>query len=304
MNRKNYLSLLLLSHLVSAALPTTDRQNTPVLNFNYRSGTITLGNNLAGIRLDSTYRYLDSAQSEFVLEKLWGNPPTFSNLGMIFPSNISPTDSNGWAIVIQYEEAGYVKDKDADKINYDKLLKQIQKEILGRNAEREKKGYLPIELVGWAEKPYYDRQAKKLYWAKELKFGNEPAHTLNYDVRILGRKGYLVLRVVSTMDQLAEIKPHLQELIREVDFASGNRYADFNPKVDKVAAYGIAALVAGGVLAKVGFFKLLIAGIIALKKFIIIAIIALAAIVQGFLKRRKQREQVLKVEEKVRDRAE
>jgi uncharacterized membrane-anchored protein len=62
-----------------------------------------------------------------------------------------------------------------------------------------------------------------------------------------------------------------------VDFNQGNRYADFDPKVDKVAAYGIAALIAGGIAAKLGFFKLLLVFLLAAKKFIIIAAIAVAA---------------------------
>jgi uncharacterized membrane-anchored protein len=294
------LGILLLSvQLTFAAKPASPDAERISLDFKYKTGNITIGRDLAEIRLDTNYRYLDSAQTDFVLVKLWGNPPGFSNLGMIFPSTISPIDTNGWAIVVQYEDEGYVKDKDADKINYDKLLAKMQQDILDRNKEREKNGYMPIELVGWAEKPFYDPQAKKLYWAKELKFGNEPNHTLNYDVRILGRKGYLVLRVVSSMNQLATVKPRIQEFIKMVEFKSGNRYADFNPKVDKVAAFGIAALVAGGVLAKAGIFKLLIAGIIALKKFIIIGLIALVALFNKLFKK-KPKEQVLKVEEKVR----
>ena len=44
-----------------------------------------------------------------------------------------------------------------------------------------------------------------------------------------------------------------------VDFKEGSRYADFDPKVDEVATYGLATLVAGSALAmaaKLGFFKL------------------------------------------------
>jgi len=63
-----------------------------------------------------------------------------------------------------------------------------------------------------------------------------------------------------------------------VNFNSGNRYADFNPASgDKVASYGIAALVAGGVAAKLGFFKGLWVLILGAKKFIIIGIAAVAA---------------------------
>ena len=73
-----------------------------------------------------------------------------------------------------------------------------------------------------------------------------------------------------------------------VDFKEGSRYADFDPKTDKVAAYGIAALVAGGALAaaaKLGLLKGLWVAILALKKFIVIGVIALVAFVKKFFKR-------------------
>src|SRR5260221_7990445 len=58
----------------------------------------------------------------------------------------------------------------------------------------------------------------------------------------------------------------------------GNNLAEGN---DKVATYGLAALILGGVAAKAGLFKGLIALIIAGKKLIIIAAIAIG----GFLAR-------------------
>jgi len=83
------------------------------------------------------------------------------------------------------------------------------------------------------------------------------------------------LNAVASMDQLAEIDAQTPKILGMVDFKEGNRYADFDPKVDKVAKYGLAALVAGGALAKLGFLKLLWLGILAAKKFIIIGIAAL-----------------------------
>ena len=124
------------------------------------------------------------------------------------------------------------------------------------NIERLKSGYPNVELVGWAEPPSYDASTHKMYWAKELEFNKEPEHTLNYDIRILGRHGVLVLDAIADMSQMPEIKQRAPGILNLVNFNEGNRYTDFDPKVDKVATYGIAALVAGGVAAKLGFFKL------------------------------------------------
>jgi uncharacterized membrane-anchored protein len=292
-----FFSLLLLSFSLASAV-TVDTLNHRV-TFDYQYGKITVGNDLAVISLDSNFKYLGPTDAAFVLERLWRNPPGSNPLGMVFPADKSPTDSTCWGIVVQFEEEGYVKDRDADKINYDKLLKQMQKETMDENKERLKNGYQPIELVGWAEPPYYDKTSKKLYWAKEIRFGTAKPNTLNYNIRILGRKGYLVLNAVAGMDQLQEIKPYMKTIIGATEFKQGHTYAEFNPKIDKVAKYGLAGLVAGGILAKVGVFKLLIAGIIALKKFLIIAAVGVVAALRGMFSKKKK-EQVLKVEEKVR----
>lgn len=268
----------------SQITPSTSR-------FDFQTGKIQLGDGVAQIDLPVGYKYLNPNQSTYVLETLWGNPPGEKTLGMIFPENTTPLDTNSWAVVIQYTDDGYVKDKDANKINYDKLLKQMQKATAKENENRLKSGYESVEIIGWAEKPFYDNEAKKLYWAKEIKFGNSPNNFLNYDIRILGRKGYLVLTVVSTMAMLNSIKPFMPQLVKAAEFNTGYSYAEFDPKVDKVAAYGVAGLIAGGLLMKAGLFKVIIAGIIALKKFIIIGLIALMAIITQFFKKRKNTTQ-------------
>jgi uncharacterized membrane-anchored protein len=59
--------------------------------------------------------------------------------------------------------------------------------------------------------------------------------------------------------------------------------------VDKVATYGLAALVAGGALAaaaKLGFLKILWIGILAAKKLIIVGVVAIVAFFKKLFKRR------------------
>lgn len=246
-------------------------------NFQYQTGTVMVGEGLATLNLGPDYRFLGPADSSRLLTDYWGNPPS-ETLGMILPAHISPMSDESRAVVITYDNDGHVKDKDAEKINYAKLLKEMQKGSEQANAERVKLGYETVDLVGWAEEPHYDAASKKLYWAKELKFqGSEGPNTLNYNVRVLGRTGVLNLNAVAAMPQLGEIRPAMEGLLPMVEFNPGNRYADFDEKVDKVAAYGIAGLVAGGAAAKVGLFKGLFMGLLALKKFGIILVIAVVA---------------------------
>ena len=69
---------------------------------------------------------------------------------------------------------------------------------LAANEEREKQGFERVTLIGWAEPPSYDAAAHKLYWAKELAFADNPDHTLNYNIRVLGRRGVLVLNAYAS----------------------------------------------------------------------------------------------------------
>lgn len=153
------------------------------------------------------------------------------------------------------------------------------------NVERTKAGFPAVELMGWAEPPYYDSVAHKLYWAKDLKFNDHDAHTLNYNIRVLGRRGVLVLNAVASMDQLASVKRDMAKVIGFVDFNGGHRYADFIPGTDKVAEYGIAALIAGSLAAKAGLFKVLLAGILALKKLIVVAVVGVSAYLRKLFRR-------------------
>lgn len=239
-----------------------------------RGGEIALGDDLAVLNVPVDFYFLDSDDAATVLVDLWGNPPGQEVLGMLFPAGISPLDSNAWAVTVDYVEDGHVSDSDAADIDYDELLKDMQADIRSANDDRIDAGYQPIELLGWAEPPHYDSAAKKLYWAKELHFGDDPNTMLNYEIRNLGRKGILNMTFIAGSDQLAEINDKRETVLAMADFADGNRYADFDSGIDKVAAYGIGALVAGKVAAKAG---LLAAFFLILKKFAVFLVLGIGA---------------------------
>jgi uncharacterized membrane-anchored protein len=254
----------------------------------FQRGEVVLKNGLATLKVPDGVEFLDGRDAQTVLVKLWGNPPMPDPLGLLMPVNTGPLSPDSWAVIITYEEEGYVKDKDAEKIDYTDLLKQMQKDTRAANPEREKQGYAAVELVGWAAPPHYDKAAHKLYWAKQLKFGGGNEDTLNYNIRILGRRGVLVLNAVAAMAQLPEIESNAPKILAAVDFNPGNRYADFSEASgDKVASYGIAALVAGGVAAKLGLFKGLWVLLLGAKKFVIIGVVALTAFIRKLFGKNK-----------------
>ncbi len=252
----------------------------------WQTGEIRLRDGLAKIELTPGYRYLDGADAEKVLHELWGNPPQPATLGMIFPDGAGPTDPNGWGVLIQYEEGGHVNDDDAARINYDQLLSQMQRQVRDHNAERQSEGYPPVELIGWAEPPHYDDATHKLYWAKDLRIGQNEPPSLNYNIRILGRRGVLVLNAVALMRDLPIVSQKMPEIMARVDFQPGNTYADFDPRIDKVAKYGIAALIAGGAIgaaAKFGLLKAFWPFLLVIKKFLVLIVVGIAAAVRKLM---------------------
>lgn len=261
----------------AGADPATIAQLEATLTF--ERGKVTLGKNIATLNVPSGYRYLNPKQAAMILSDVWGNPPQ-ETLGMLFANDVSPFTPDTWGVVISFDEDGFVKDEDAETLDYSEILATMKSDAKDANAQRTKAGYPPVEIIGWAEPPHYDKQQNKLYWAKELAFGDESSHTLNYDIRALGRRGVLVMSAVASMDRLAAVKTDMKEVLAAVSFNDGHRYADFDPKIDKVAAYGIGALVAGKVAAKAGLLKGLIALLLAGKKLIVVAVIALVAILK------------------------
>lgn len=226
-------------------------------SFKYEYGLINLPGGIGKITVPKGFKYLNAKQAEMVIVDLWGNPKSENmTLGLLLPEANSILGDN-YVFNIQYDEIGYVEDDDADDINYEDLLADLKKDSEEENKQRAAEGYPSITMVGWAAKPFYDKERKILHWAKEIKFGTDSINTLNYNIRVLGRKGVLVLNAISSVNQLAAVQKDLTNVLDIVKFNDGFKYEDYDSSVDKVAAWTIGGLVAGKVLAKVGMFALL-----------------------------------------------
>lgn len=263
--------------LVTSATSAQDDEVAKFIDkLNFRTGDIAIAEAGATLRLTPAFRYLGSADAEKVLTELWGNPPGSDAIGMLVPTSVSLADDASWAVVITYSDDGHISDEEASDVDYDEILADMQEATRDNNDERERAGYGRVDLVGWAQKPHYDSTSKKIYWAKHLKFGD--SDTLNYDIRVLGREGYLSLNAVANMDSLPQVEKDMQDVLAMTEFDAGRRYADFNENTDKLAGYGLAALVGGAVAAKAGLFAKLGALLIAGKKFIIFILAGIVAL--------------------------
>jgi uncharacterized membrane-anchored protein len=247
-------------------------------------GQIALKGAPVTLNVPDSIDYYDSQESQLVLEDLWGNPPDDTILGMLFPAGASPAEAE-WGAVITYEGSGYVSDDDAAHTDYTALLKDMQAATRRNNSLLEREGYATAELVGWAVEPSYDAASHRIGWAKDLVFSTSGGeHTLNYDMRVLGRGGVLSVNFVASMTALESVRATAPEVLAIPDFNEGNRYEDYR-QGDKTAGYGVAALIAGGVgVAAAKKVGLLGVGLLFLKKGWVI-LIAIFGGIMGWLRR-------------------
>lgn len=236
----------------------------------------------ASLKLPEGYSFIPQPQADQLL-KAMGNGEDPSRLGVILPPE---GDS---FVVPRYIDAGYIKDDEAADWNADELLTGIKEGTEEGNKERQARGMPDMEIVGWSQKPTYDKTTHRLVWAIESKdkgAGNEE-HGVNYNTYVLGREGYLSMNLVSGLDSLPRNKPYVQTLLTQTSFNTGKTYADFNANTDKVAEYGFAALVTGVAAKKLGLFAMIAAF---LAKFVKIALIAGFGLVAGLVKLFKRKD--------------
>jgi uncharacterized membrane-anchored protein len=237
-----------------------------------QKGAVKVGTK-ADVKLGDGWLWLDRADGQQFLVSL-GNQRSPEVLGVAIPPDFA---RGGTFAVYTYDDEGHVHDDDVP--DYDALLADMKESTVEQSKARKQAGYEAVTLIGWAEPPHYDKEQHKLYWAERLSFEGNDGDTLNYNVRVLGRAGHLVVRGVGDIDQLSEVAAHSKTLLQITEFVEGQRYTDFDPAYDKVAAYGIGGLIAGkialkiGLLAKLGgllklAIKPLIAGVVILGAFL------------------------------------
>ena len=129
----------------------------------------------------------------------------------------------------------------------------MQQQTLDANDYLAEQGYPTSELIGWAEAPRYDAVNKRLHWAQHIQFEGNEGGTLNYDIRVLGREGFLSMNAVADIDDLPRVNAAMDDVLQMATFNPGLTYADYK-EGDRTAAYGLAALVGGGLAAKAGLF--------------------------------------------------
>jgi uncharacterized membrane-anchored protein len=241
----------------------------------------------AALSLPAMSAFMPETPARAMMKRL-GNDTDQNFLGVILPWN----ESN-WFVMLEFIPSGHVADGDAKNWNADDLLKSVRENTEKANAERKKLGVPELEIIGWAEKPHYDQAAHRLIWsisAKNKGAQETGANIVNYRMLALGREGYISLVMVTDLDSIAARKPIANQMLSQINFDGGKRYGDFNSSTDRVAEYGLAALIGGVVVHKLGFFALIAAFLVKGAKFIAVLALAGVAAVRRFFTRKKTAE--------------
>jgi len=198
----------------------------------------------------------------------------------------APNDLS-WFAVFQFNPVGYVKDDET--LDPKSLLDTVTRGTEQGNVERRKRGWSTMTILGWRFQPRYDKQNNLLEWAFLAKEDRSNSQIINYNTRLLGRTGVMEVVLVAGPDVLDTSVAAFKQAIKGYSFVSGERYADYR-KGDRVAEFGLAALIAGGAAAvatKKGFWAALVAFFVAAKKLVIAAVIGLFAWIGSLFKRKK-----------------
>jgi uncharacterized membrane-anchored protein len=268
------LSFLAIVFSVTAP-PLTTHAQTPDNPIDWEYGpTVGKLGNIAEISIPKGYKFTEKAGTQKLLE-LTQNPADGNELGALVP--VVGENEDIWFVVFEFDASGYVRDNDKDSLDANAMLSSVQKATEESNKSREEKGWIPFHVKGWSHQPFYDPRTNNLTWAilgYSQEAGKPEEDAVNYSVRLLGRQGVMKVDLVLSPKQVGEVLPHFDNLLSGFSFVPGQTYGDWRSG-DKVAEYGLTALVVGGAAAaavKTGlllkFWKLIVAAFVALGAFL------------------------------------
>lgn len=231
------------------SLAWTASAQAPKVNWVSGPSVVALGDQ-AELTLRTGHAFANAKDTQALMGAM-GNSVSGREVGLIRPES----KDEDWILVFDYHSVGFVKDDEKDKIDKDALLKGISEGTEEANKARKAKGIPGLHVTGWYEEPHYDSATHNLVWALRAK-DDAGGEVVNYNMRILGRDGYMSVTLVDEPAKLAASKPVADRVIQSFAYRTGKQYAEFRSG-DKIAQYGLAALIAGGAGAaalKLGLF--------------------------------------------------
>jgi uncharacterized membrane-anchored protein len=231
---------------------------------------------LAEIQVPEGTRFTGQDGTRKLLE-LMHNPTDGSELGLLTDNALN------WFIIFEFEDIGYVKDADKEKLDGNEILDSLRKGNEIGNEERKKRGWPPIAIVGWHTPPFYNKTTNNLEWC--IKGSSQGHDIVNYNTRILGRGGVMSANLLVAPPELDATLPKIKTILEGFAYVPGQKYSEWKSG-DKIAKYGLSALVVGGavgVAAKMGLLGKLAASLGKLWKVIILGLAGALAALKGLI---------------------
>jgi uncharacterized membrane-anchored protein len=198
-----------------------------------------IGDDLAQIDLSSEYLFLGAEGTRLFME-LTQNPVNGGEVATVMPRDTE----EGWFLVFEYEDTGYVPDDEKDSLDADEMIASIREGTEAANAERTRRGWGTMHIIGWHEEPFYDSSTNNLTWSIIGESNGE--QNVNRLIKVLGRGGVMTVVLVTSPEGLESAAASADSLLSDYRYVSGQTYAEYVPGTDKLAQYGLTALVVGG----------------------------------------------------------
>jgi uncharacterized membrane-anchored protein len=243
----------------------------------------------ATLKLPAGYFFVPKAEGLRVLRALGNVVDDATFVGLV----VGKRQGDRWIVVIRYIKEGYIKEDDAKNWNADDLLKNISEGVEEANKDRVARGFPEMQVVGWIEPPTYDAGSHRLVWSLLGKDKGQPDNTpknVNYNTYALGRDGYFSLNLLSGSERISTEKAIAHELLSDLTYNTGKRYEDFSASTDRIAEYGLLALVGGVAVKKLGLLALASALVLKFAKIIILGAIAVWAAIVKFFRRKPRND--------------
>jgi uncharacterized membrane-anchored protein len=194
---------------------------------------------IATVKVPKGYMFADASDTKALMEVMQ-NPSNGTEVGLIAPKDFR------WYVIFEFVDTGFISDSERDSLDADAILESIKKGTDAANEERRKRGWARLNISGWEIKPHYDSMTHNLEWA--VKGESEGEQVVNYQSRLLGRKGVMKAVLVDTPKTLSSSVIKYKDLLAQYSYTPGNRYEEFT-KGDKIAEYGLTGLIVGGAAA-------------------------------------------------------
>jgi len=253
--------LLCLCMAASMAVAQEEEGESP---FSFEEGPSVGDMGVAQIQIPEGFSFANAETTKLLMDAMQ-NPVTGREVGFVAKGE------EEWFVVFEYEDSGYVKDDEKGDLDADAMLKSIQAGTEQGNEERKRRGWASLHVTGWEMAPRYNEETQLLEWATRLESEGQPG--VNFNTRVLGRGGVMSVTLVCDPDSLQTILPTFKGLLGDFEYKSGETYAEYK-EGDKLAKYGLTALVVGGagaLAAKSGLFKwlgkILVVGAVAVGAF-------------------------------------